>query len=207
MKQPIPLEYDKYYHIYNRGINSGILFHETANYEHFLRLYTEHIEPVAETFAWVLMKNHFHLLVRIFAEDEINYIKPKEEKKHIIYPEKKKYNPTQQFGNLFNAYAKAFNKRYNRTGSLFENPFERIPVTDERYFKQLIFYIHSNPVRHGFCKTMADYPWSSYLTMVSLKPTMLKRDKVIGWFNSKSEFIEFHRLKHDDKEIEPFIIE
>jgi putative transposase len=206
MKHPIPLEFNKYYHIYNRGINSETIFRERSNYEHFLRLYAKHIEPVAETFAWVLMKNHFHLLVRIFAEEEINFIVPKEEKKHIIYPVRKKYNPTQQFGNLFNAYAKAFNKRYNRTGSLFETPFDRIPVNNERYFKQLIFYIHNNPVHHGFCDMIFDYPWSSYLTIISLKPTKLSHNKVIGWFNSKNEFIEFHQQKHNDIEIEPFII-
>jgi putative transposase len=117
MKHPPPLEYDKYYHIYNRGINIGAIFRENANYEHFLRLYAQHITPVADTFAWVLMKNHFHFLVRIFAEDEIGFIKPKEGKEHIVYAEKKKYNPAQQFGNLFNAYTRAFNIRYHRTGS------------------------------------------------------------------------------------------
>ena len=207
MKQPVPLEYDKYYHIFNRGINGENLFRENSNYEHFLRLYSEHIEPVAETFAWVLMKNHFHLLVRIIPEEKIGLIKPREDKKRIDYPLKKKYNPTQQLGNLFNAYAKAFNKKYNRTGSLFESPFRRIPVNDERYFKHLIFYILNNPVHHGFCEVMTDYPWSSYLTTISDKPTRLQRDKVIGWFNSKPEFIEFHQQNHDDKTIESLIIE
>lgn len=207
MKQPVPLEYDKYYHIYNRGNNSENLFRKNSNYEHFLHIYSEHIEPVAETFAWVLMKNHFHLLVRILPEEEIDFIKPKEEKNNIVYPVKKKYNPTQQFGNLFNAYAKAFNNQYNRTGSLFESPFRRVPVNDERYFKQLIFYIHNNPVHHGFCEVMYEYPWSSYLTTISVKPTKLHRNKVIGWFNSKSEFIDFHRQSHDNKTIESLIIE
>jgi putative transposase len=207
MKQQVPLEFDKYYHIYNRGINGETLFRKKTNYEHFLHLYAEHIEPVAETYAWVLMKNHFHLLVRIFDEKEIEFIKPKGKNKNIIYTVRKKYNPTQQFGNLFNAYAKAFNKRCNRTGSLFETPFERIPVTDERYFKQLVYYIHNNPVYHGFCDKMLDYPWSSYLTIISLKPTKLRRDKVIGWFNSKMEFVEFHRQKHDDEDIKTFIID
>ncbi len=207
MKHPAPLEYDKYYHIYNRGINSENLFREPANYEHFLRLYDEYIAPVADTFAWVLMKNHFHILVRIHASEDIGFIKPKEEKKHIIYPQKKKYNPTQQFGNLFNAYAKVFNKRYHRTGSLFESPFKRLIVENEKYFKQLVYYIHNNPVHHGFCETMADYPWSSYLTIISVKPTKVKRDKVIGWFNSESEFCEYHKQKHDNNTIESLMIE
>lgn len=120
---------------------------------------------------------------------------------------KKKYNPTQQFGNLFNAYAKAFNKKYDRTGSLFESPFRRIQVNDERYFKQLILYIHNNPVHHGFCETMIEYPWSSYLSIISAYPTKLQGNKVMGWFNSKSEFIEYHHQIHDNKAIESLIIE
>ncbi len=59
------LEPGCYYHIYNRGINGCELFREPTNYEYFLGLYEKHISPVAETFAWCLMGNHFHLLVKI----------------------------------------------------------------------------------------------------------------------------------------------
>lgn len=207
MKHPPPLEHDKYYHIYNRGINSCTLFREHDNFERFIRLYNEYIPPIAETFAWVLMKNHFHFLVRILSEDEIGYMKPKEDKKHIIYPKKKKYNPTQQFGNLFNAYAKSYNKKYKRTGSLFESPFRRIHVNDDTYFKQLVFYIHNNPVHHGLCNNMADYPWSSYLSIISVKSEHPACNNVIGWFNSQSEFIEFHQGKQDGKVVEKMMKE
>ena len=207
MKQSVPITHDAYYHIYNRGINGCTLFRETSDYEYFLRLYSIHIDMVAETYAWVLMKNHFHFLVKILAADEIDFIKPKEENKNIIYPVKKKYNPTQQFGNLFNAYAKTINLKYTRTGSLFETPFRRIPVNDKEYFKHLVFYIHNNPVHHGICESIIEYPWSSYLSILSLKPTRLQRDKLIGWFNSKSELVEYHRQRHDDKMIESLVTE
>jgi putative transposase len=207
MKHPLPLEYNTCYHIYNRGINGEDLFREPPNYEHFIRLYSEYIDPVCETYAWVLMKNHFHFLVRIFAPDEIDFMKPKEEKKNNVYPIKKKYNPTQQFGNLCNAYAKAFNNRYDRTGSLFESSFRRIPVHDEGYFKQFIYYIHNNPVHHGFCESMVEYPWSSYLNIISDEPTILHCDKIVAWFNSTSELIEFHQQNHGNRGIESFIIE
>lgn len=124
-----PIEYDAYYHIYNRGINGADIFREAENYKHFLRLYEEYIEPVAETYSWCLMKNHFHLLVRILAKDEIQDMKPKEGDKRI-FREKKKYNPSRQFAHLFDTYAKAFNRRYKRTGALFETPFRRIKITD-----------------------------------------------------------------------------
>ena len=207
MKHPVPLEYDKYYHIYNRGINGETVFREKTNYEYFLRLLSEHITPVAEFFAYALMKNHFHFLVRIFAEDEIGFIKLNERNKHIVYVEPKKYNPTQQFGNLFNAYTRAYNIKYQRTGSLFETPFRRIRVDEERYLKTLVFYIHNNPVHHGFCESMFDYPWSSYLSIISSRPTSLQRHAVIGWFNSRAEFIEFHNQKHSYEDIDSIITE
>ena len=75
MSQKIePVEHGKYYHIYNRGINGENLFREKDNYIHFLNLYDKYIEHIAETSAWCLMPNHFHLLVRIKDEDEIDFI-------------------------------------------------------------------------------------------------------------------------------------
>jgi hypothetical protein len=59
------LEQGKYYHIYNRGIAGCDIFREKDNYEYFLNLYDKYISGIASTFAWALMGNHFHLLVRI----------------------------------------------------------------------------------------------------------------------------------------------
>ena len=118
-----PLENGKYYHIYNRGINSDLLFKDTANYDYFLRLYDTHIDPIAETYAWCLMKNHFHFLVRIKDVDELNT--------------EKKIKPSQSFSNLFNAYTKAFNKSYNRHGSLFERPFRRKEVNQYGIYRNM----------------------------------------------------------------------
>ena len=64
MNQP-PLHPGEYYHLYNRANGSENLFREGADYLRFLRLYDKYISPVANTYAWVLMANHFHTLVRI----------------------------------------------------------------------------------------------------------------------------------------------
>jgi putative transposase len=63
--------HSKYYHIYNRGNNREDLFRQPDNYPHFLGLYEKYILPITETFVWVLMRNHFHLLVRV-REWEVN---------------------------------------------------------------------------------------------------------------------------------------
>ncbi len=115
--------------------------------------------------------------------------------------------PHQYFSNLFNAYAKAINKRNKRYGPLFVETFERKEVTNAVYFRNIIHYIHNNPVHHGFTGRMIDYPWSSYQTIISIKESKLKREEVLGWFNNKSEFINIHKEKLDYRDIADFIIE
>ena len=192
-----PLEYDRYFHIYNRGINGTTLFINNENCEFFLEKYKYYIEPVAETFAWALMSNHFHLLVKIRPEDEIQYIVPKENDTRN-FPERKKYNPTRQFAHLFDSYAKSFNVENERTGGLFETPFRRIIIENDSYLKYVVYYIHYNPVKHGLVNTLADYQWTSYRTFVSDKPTNLKRGNVFEWFGSKEEFIKFHNYHKEN---------
>jgi hypothetical protein len=72
-----PIQHEAYFHVYNRGINGETLFREPENYKHFLRLYEKYIDPVAETFAWCLLKNHFHLLLRIKGVEEIDFLPSK----------------------------------------------------------------------------------------------------------------------------------
>jgi len=199
MQTIVALEYGRYYHIYNRGINGTSLFKEKENYEYFLMLYDKYISCIAETYAWCLMPNHFHLLIQIKEEKdilplEIYNTKDKEGKKDISRRmiNEKKPVPYRQFSHLFNSYAQAFNKRENRHGGLFETPFHRIEVTSQSYFKHLVYYIHNNPVHHGFVQDMIQYPWSSFLTLISVSNKPSNYEKIIGWFNNKQEFITYH---------------
>ena len=73
------------------------------------------------------MNNHFHFVIRLNIEEK---------------------EVTQAFSNLFNSYAKAFNKQTNRTGSLFEKHFKRRKLKDENYLRHLIMYVHLNPKHH-----------------------------------------------------------
>jgi hypothetical protein len=115
--------------------------------------------------------------------------------------------PSKQFGFLFNAYTQAINKKFNRTGGLFEKPFERKLIISDSYLKNIIHYIHNNPVQHGFVKQMSLYPWSSYDSIISDKPTKLKRKEIIAIYGGKDEFIEYHNNNLNINEITNFIIE
>jgi REP element-mobilizing transposase RayT len=179
------LQSGNYYHIYNRGINSCNLFGEEANYHYFLLLYEKYINPIAETFAWVLMPNHFHLII---------YIKDLSDTKE----------PHHYFSNLFNAYTKAFNKRYHRHGALFERPFRRKQIDSDDYLKQVIIYTHNNPIHHAFTSHPLQYQWSSYSTCISSKPTNLKRSEVISLFDDLENF-KFAHANNNDQSISSWL--
>ena len=66
-----PLEADNYYHIYNHAVGQDNLFKKDENYNFFLKKYANYINPIADTFAYCLMPNHFHFLVRIKYEKAI----------------------------------------------------------------------------------------------------------------------------------------
>jgi putative transposase len=149
MQTMIPLEPGGYYHIYNRGINGENLFREERNYQYFINLYRKHISPVAKTIAYCLLRNHFHILLQIREGMKTESDLPSDSVSHA-------------FNNFFVAYAKGFNKTYERTGALFQHHFHRIPVTSDRYLIGLVQYIHTNPIKHGFVKDIHDWPFSSF---------------------------------------------
>ena len=201
MSTPTSLDYGGYYHIFNRGVNRQNLFVEERNYSYFLKLYAYHIETVADTYAYCLLPNHFHLLVRI---------KTPEEAREQTRPAPRSYRvspPSQAFSNLFNAYTKAVNTAYQRTGSLFERPFHRIQVTSDRYFTQLVVYIHQNPQRHGLVNDFRLWPYSSYPALLSTAPTHLRRADVLAWFGGSDQALDAHYHPDKVQPIKPLLLD
>ncbi|VAW43169.1 hypothetical protein MNBD_CHLOROFLEXI01-5362 [hydrothermal vent metagenome] len=208
MSKPQPLRYDTTYHIYNRGNNGETIFRQPENYLYFLKLFVKHFHLHVLTYAYCLMPNHFHFLLHIRSREEIVAAYRRAETQTprvletlgVLVPE-----PSQAFGNVCNAYTKAINKRFQRTGSLFENPFDRIEVTNNRYFCNLITYIHHNPQTHGFVDDFRDWPYTSYDAILTEKPSRVARADVLDWFGSKHEFVEAHETAVDEAKIEKFI--
>ncbi|MEG9327382.1 hypothetical protein SAMN04488034_101355 [Salinimicrobium catena] len=164
------LEKDRFYHIYNRGINGCNIFSNDENRNYFLKQYQKYLVDKVSTFAYCLLRNHFHFVIRIDGE-------PKE--------------VTQGFSNFFNSYAKAYNKAENRTGSLFEKHFRRIKVDSEKYLKQVIIYVNLNSQTH-FGKDYKNYFFSSYKEVISGSFNILKTEELLDLFGGKENFKEVH---------------
>jgi len=201
--KPIPLEKGNYYHTYNRGNNSIDVFFDPDSYVHFLRLYDKYSSPIADTYARCLLKNHFHLLVYSRLENEIEVSKLE----YSTVEKPKVIDSSKQFGHLFNAYTQAINKKFNRTGGLFERPFERKLITLDVYLQNVIYDIPNNPVPHGFIKQLNLDPWSSYDSIVSDKPTKLKRKEIHDLYGNKEDFILYHSMNQNLNEMSKFIID
>ena len=183
------IEEGYFYHIYNRGNNSEKIFFSEENYAYFLKLLTKYIFPVADIYAYCLLNNHFHILVRIKEKNEIEINKLK----FSTVEKPKEVSASRQFSHFLNAYSQAVNKKYARTGSLFEKRFERKRISDNHYLRQVILYINTNPLKHNLVEKPKDYKWSSYNSHISNAKTKLKRKEVIELFDDVDNFVLCHK--------------
>jgi len=209
----------EYYHIYNRGNDKKEIFLDEEDYNRFLKLLFlcnstkrvnfrddiietkidawdfERGDQIVSIGAWVLMPNHFHLYLSIpkglsFGENE------KEQKGNFI---------STFMSKLCTSYTMYFNKKYNRTGSLFEGPFKSVHVSDDIQAKYLFSYIHLNPVKliqkdwkekgvNNVKKTLEfldKYKWSSFLDFKGIKRkenSILNRKDFLDYFPTKENF-------------------
>lgn len=186
------LEPDCYYHIYNRGINSDKIFENVDNYLFFLKQFSKYVTPVCDVYAYCLMPNHFHFVIKIkskeellhFATNNLKLIKDSEGL-HAIHNVVSK-----QISKFISSYSQSYNKVYRRHGGLLESPFKRKKVESEEYLRNLILYVHLNPTE--LKKDFKTYNFSSYAAMLSNAKTNLKRTEVIQLFDDLDNFIFCH---------------
>ena len=188
-----------FYHIYNRGNNRENIFFEEKNYYYFLEKYDKYLSNHLETYAYCLLPNHFHLLVRVKEKTSKAFETFPE---WVASPEVSHLSPLEKaFKDFFITYAKAINSAYDRTGSLFQYKFKRKIIDKQKYLTRLIVYIHLNPIRLGLCKHPSDWKFSSYNSILSTYSTKVKKEVVLDWFGRKGDFIELHKTYRDFQKI------
>jgi REP element-mobilizing transposase RayT len=146
---------DNLYHFYNQGNNKELIFKERADYLRFLSKFQCLVLPHCDILSWVLMPNHFHFLI---------YISQKS-----IIPVELGNIVTNKINNgfrlLLSEYAQEFNKKYNRSGSLFRQKTKAkclSEFTDKNYPLHCFNYIHQNPLKAGLVKKIEDWEFSSF---------------------------------------------
>jgi len=181
-----PLLPGRYYHIYNRGIDSRPIFTDDKCYIRFIQLLCKHLPPRLEMFSYCILSTHFHLVIRV---NENCSVKP-----HLA------------LSHACNAYSQSFNKRFQSTGSLFERPFKRKEIQSVEYLWRIIRYINLNPDHHNI-GSYPTYPWSSYRSLISQDPTILNKDEVLALFDGKEGLIDALHQGADLQKIRDYILE
>jgi len=188
IKIKTPIEAGKVYHIYNRGNNYQKVFLQPSDYQLFLERLALYLSEYCSIYAYALIPNHYHLLVRVNDDNE-------------------KEEFSKQFSKFILSYTNKVNWREKRNGSLFLSYFRRILVEDEVYLKRLVFYIHHNPEKHEIIDDFKNFEYSSFKSTISDKPTRLARSEVLDLFENKEGFINFHKYIHSEYKIKDYIIE
>lgn len=207
MQRNIEFSIGEYYHIYNRGVEKRNVFSDASDWERMLKLlyvsnatkpfvYRDIQDKAFEKIdrgeqfvaigAYCLMPNHFHILVKEIEENGLSRFMEK----------------------LSTSYAMYFNKKYKRSGVLFQGTFKAEHVDNDEYLKYLFAYIHLNPVklidpkwkengikdRVGAKKYLKDYRYSSYVDHLGEQreeSAILAPEEFPGYFEGKNEFQEY----------------
>jgi len=211
-----PLKPNTCYHIFNHANGFENVFREEENYRYFLAKYHQYISPIAETYAYCLMPNHFHLVVRIRKQEVIEALIRNRNNPYpatgssnfSIYPNFSKVPNfgkvetagsemelflSKQFANLFSSYTQSFNKIYKRKGSLFIKNFKRDPITVRQHFIKAVVYTHRNPIHHGFREQFGEWEFSSYFDITEGTDGLVEPGKLFKIFGGKEDFIRQHR--------------
>ena len=187
------------YHVYNRGIARAPIFKFSKDYQRFLELLNYYLYnpkmsyshyarldqktknqlmdrlkmniPLVEIFAFCLMENHFHLLIKQDQEHGIKIL----------------------LSNMQNGYAKYFNTRHDRSGSLFQSMFKAVRIEDDEQFLHVSRYIHLNPVTAYIveAKNILSYQWSSLTNYIDKQVFPFIKSEIILQLIGKNKYREF----------------
>ena len=160
-----------YYHIYNRGADRLPIFRETDNYIFVIRKMKKYCQELRLTpIAYCLMPNHYHFLIRQDGRQSAG-----------LLPQR-----------IFNSYVKAYNKRFERSGALFEGPYKVDHIDKESHLLHLCRYIHANPVKDGLVAQLEDWLYSNYLEWMELRSgTLVDREFVRAHFLTPKRYEAF----------------
>ena len=158
----------KVYHIILRGINRQLIFYDDEDRAVFLNQLLITIEKYKyEVFAYCLMSNHVHLVLKI--QDDFL---------------------SKAIQSLAIRYSKYFNEKYKRSGHFFENRYKSKVVEDRKYFLDVCRYVHRNPEKAGVCAT-SDYKWSSYHEYIGKETIINKKILMYYYQNEREQFINY----------------
>lgn len=158
------------YHVMLRGINQQQIFEDEEDYEKYLQIiYDCKRISEFEVYAYCIMGNHVHLLLR-----------------------EGKESLEQVFKRIGGRFVYWYNIKYQRIGHLFQDRFKSEPVETDVYLLTVLRYIHQNPIKAGLCNHLKDYKYSSYSEYMG-KPYVIDSQRIFALI-SKEDFEAYNNI-------------
>ncbi len=187
----IPFVNNHIYHVYNRGNEKRVVFLDQRDYQRFLKtieyyqykgpkpklstylrkkkLQSSNSPKIVKILAYCLMPNHFHLMLEQVEDNGLEEVIRK----------------------TCLSYAKYFNTRHKRVGSLFQGPFKAVLVESDEQLMHLSRYIHLNPIASLMVKKIEDYQYSSYPEYTNQLAGICNRSTILTLFSSTTKYEHF----------------
>lgn len=186
---------DYLYHVYDRGIAKQDIFHSDKDYLRMIDSISYYLDkiipmrlskidknelkkilsiepkkPLIEIYAYCLMPNHFHILIRQLEDNGITIFMKR----------------------LLNSYTRYYNVKNNRVGTIFQGRFKGILIDNDTQLLHLSRYIHLNPFVAGITKNISDYRWSSYNNYLMTEKTRICHSNyIINMAGTNTRYTEF----------------
>lgn len=198
---------DEYYHIYNRGTDKREIFSRAGDFLRFLkslkefntstpawkkeiiRGLTSNDEPFVEIVAFCLNPNHYHLI-----------LKQKQEK-----------GITEFMRKIGTGYTMYFNKKYDRSGVLFQGKFKAVHIDTDEYLLYVSAYVNCNCEVHGIDKA-EKYKWCSFNEYAKETPVVTSGQRVVlDQFENPEEYVKYAKIQaremKNNKEMQELLVE
>lgn len=173
----------KHYHVITRGINKDKIFSGESDKKKLMKFLRLKLDDTAiDCISYCIMDNHLHLALRGEIEDLRSFMK-----------------------RVNISYAMYYNRKHNRIGPVFQDRFKSENILSESHLMGVLRYIHNNPVVASMVNTPEEYKWSSmkeYITKDSFLIGGKTKETILGAFNSKDSFMEFHRKTDEGEYLE-----
>lgn len=169
------------YHVMLRGINKQIIFQDDEDKTRFLIALSSFKDSSNyELYAYCLMDNHIHILMKEIDDSISTAIK-----------------------RISSSYVYWYNKKYDRCGHLFQERFKSEAVEGEGYLLTVLRYIHQNPVKAGIVDDISEYKWTSYNEYIN-KAVIVNVDYILGLFSpiynkARDLFVDFNYEENEEK--------
>ncbi len=190
MPRPLRLQSEtNIYHVMARGNRRRVIFHDKEDKQRFINIIlNKNKEDSFKLFAYCIMDNHYHLLIREVNESLSTIMKM-----------------------INSSYATYYNDRYEGSGHVFQDRYRSEPVNNDEYLLGVTRYIHNNPKKAGIVNRCQDYPWSSFQQYIYYKSDndLLDVSFILSLYSENriyavERFIDFNQINNTDIYLEDF---